>query len=319
VAARRMALSFDEKSFVWINGRVVRYSEAATQVSAHALHYGTGVFEGIRCYETAEGTALFRMDAHMDRLFASAAVYGMAMPYTREELTEAACEVIRKNGFTSCYVRPVCYLGTNTLGIGAQCPTEAAIIAVPDLGKVSDDARTHGLRLMISSWTKIDRKMLPSTAKACGQYLNSRLATQEAASRGYDEALLLNADGKVAEAAVANVFFVKDGVVHTNDESSSILLGITRDTAIQLAQRLGLRVRIGEISLKALHEGDEVFLTGTAKEIAAVTEVDDCAIGNGKRGEITRSIQDAFAAATHGKDAEHRHWLQPVTQPQPAH
>jgi branched-chain amino acid aminotransferase len=258
------------------------------------------------------------MDAHMDRLFASAAMYGMAMPYTREELTEASCEVIRRNGFTRCYLRPVCYLGTNTLGIGAKCPSEAAILAVPDLGKITDDARTHGLRLMISSWTKIDRKMLPATAKACGQYLNSRLATQEAASQGYDEALLLNADGNVAEAAVANVFFVKDGVVNTNDESSSILLGITRDTAIQLAQRLGLRVKIGEISVKALHEADEVFLTGTAKEIAAVTEVDGRAVGNGRRGEITQRIQEAFAAATHGKDAEYRRWLHLVTQPQPA-
>lgn len=311
-------MSFDENSFVWMNGRVARHGEASTKISAHVLHYGTGVFEGIRCYETAEGPALFRMDAHMDRLFASAAMYGMAMPYTREELTDAACEIIRKNGFTRCYVRPVCYLGTNTLGIGAKCPTEAAILAVPDLGKITDEARTHGLRLMISSWTKIDRSMLPSTAKACGQYLNSRLATQEAASQGYDEALLLNADGKIAEAAVANVFYVKDGVVHTNDERSSILLGITRDTAMQLTQRLGLRMKIGEISVKALHEADEAFLTGTAKEIVAITEVDGCAIGEGKCGKITEAIQQAFAAATHGKDAEHRHWLHLVAQPQPA-
>jgi branched-chain amino acid aminotransferase len=255
------------------------------------------------------------MDAHMDRLFASAGVYGIAMPYTREELTEAACEVIQKNGFTRCYVRPVCYLGTNTLGIGAKCPTEAAILAVPELGKSTDDAKSRGLRLMISSWTKIDRRMIPSTAKACGQYLNSRLATQEAASHGYDEALLLNADSNVAEAAVANVFVVKDGVVHTNDESSSILLGITRDTAITLAQSIGLPVKIGNISVEALRVADEVFLTGTAKEIVAVSEVHGQVIGNGTRGKITQTIQEAFAAATHGKDAEHRHWLHPVAQP----
>jgi len=312
-------LPFDENSFVWINGGLTRHAEALTQVSAHALHYGTGVFEGIRCYETSEGPALFRMDAHLDRLFASAAVYGMNMPYSREELTEATCEVIRKNGFTRCYVRPVCYLGTKTLGIGAKCPTEVAILAVPDLGNVSNDVRAQGLRLMISSWTKIDRSMLPSTAKASGQYLNSRLASQEAVAQGYDEALLLNAQGNIAEASVANVFLVKDGVVHTNDETSSILLGITRDTAIQLAQELGLPVKIGEISVKQLHEADEVFLTGTAKEIVAVTEVDGCLVADGKRGKVSQRVQEAFAEATSGHDAKHRHWLHLVTQPQPAH
>jgi len=309
-------LAFDENSFVWLNGAVVRHRDALTQVSAHVLHYGTGVFEGIRCYETADGPALFRMDAHVDRLFASAKVYGIAMPYTREELTHATCEVIRKNGFTRCYVRPVAYLGTNTLGIGAQCPTEVAILAVPDLGKVPE---ASGLRLMISSWTKIDRRMIPSTAKACGQYLNSRLATQEAIAQGYDEALLLNAEGKVAEAAVANIFFVKDGVVRTNDETSSILLGITRDTAIKLARSLGLRVEIGEIAVEDLREADEVFLTGTAKEIVAVTEIHGHTIGNGTRGKITKDVQDAFAAATRGEDAKHGHWLHVVSQPQPTH
>ena len=309
-------MAFDENSFVWLNGAVVRHRDALTQVSAHVLHYGTGVFEGIRCYETADGPALFRMDAHVDRLFASAKVYGIAMPYTREELTHATCEVIRKNGFTRCYVRPVAYLGTNTLGIGAQCPTEVAILAVPDLGKVPE---ASGLRLMISSWTKIDRRMIPSTAKACGQYLNSRLATQEAIAQGYDEALLLNAEGKVAEAAVANIFFVKDGVVRTNDETSSILLGITRDTAIKLARSLGLRVEIGEIAVEDLREADEVFLTGTAKEIVAVTEIHGHTIGNGTRGKITKDVQDAFAAATRGEDAKHGHWLHVVSQPQPTH
>jgi branched-chain amino acid aminotransferase len=309
-------LAFDGSSFVWLNGAVVRHRDALTQVSAHVLHYGTGVFEGIRCYETVEGPALFRMDAHVDRLFASAKVYGIAMPYTREELTHATCEVIRKNGFTRCYVRPVAYLGTNTLGIGAQCPTEVAILAVPDLGKVPE---ASGLRLMISSWTKIDRRMIPSTAKACGQYLNSRLATQEAVAQGYDEALLLNGEGRVAEAAVANIFFAKDGVVHTNDETSSILLGITRDSAIKLAQSLGLRVEIGEIAVEDLREADEVFLTGTAKEIVAVAEIHGQTIGNGKRGKITKDIQDAFAAATGGEDAKHSHWLHLVSQPQPTH
>jgi branched-chain amino acid aminotransferase len=316
-------LAFDENSFVWFNGAVVRHRDAVTAVSAHVLHYGTGVFEGIRCYETVDGPALFRMDAHVDRLFASAKVYGIEIPYTREELIEASCEVIRKNGFTRCYVRPVAYLGTNTLGIGAQCPTEVAILAVPDLGKIHGEVKARsgerGLRLMISSWIKIDRRMVPSTAKACGQYLNSRLATQEAVGQGYDEALLLNADGKVAEAAVANIFYVKDGVVHTNDERSSILLGITRDSVVTLAESLGLRVKIGEIAVEDLRQADEVFLTGTAKEVVAVTEIHGHTIGNGTHGKITKGIQDAFAAATRGEDAKHLHWLHLVSQPQPTH
>jgi branched-chain amino acid aminotransferase len=316
-------LAFDENSFVWLNGEVVRHRDAVTEVSAHVLHYGTGVFEGIRCYETVEGPALFRMDAHVDRLFASAKVYGIEIPYTRDELIEATCEIIRKNGFTRCYVRPVAYLGTNTLGIGAQCPTEVAILAVPDLGKMHGEVKAgseeRGLRLMVSSWIKIDRRMVPSTAKACGQYLNSRLATQEAVAQGYDEALLLNADGTVAEAAVANIFFVKNGVVHSNDERSSILLGITRDSAITLAKSLGVRVEIGEIPVEDLRQADEVFLTGTAKEIVAVTEIHGHTIGNGMRGKITKDIQDAFAAATRGEDARHGHWLHLVSQPQPTH
>jgi branched-chain amino acid aminotransferase len=316
-------LAFDENSLVWLNGAVVRHRDAVTEVSAHVLHYGTGVFEGIRCYETQEGPALFRMDAHVDRLFASAKVYGIEMPYTREELTHATCEVIRQNGFTRCYVRPVAYQGTNTLGIGAQCPTEVAILAVSDLGKIHGEVKKgspeRGLRLMISSWIKIDRRMIPSTAKACGQYLNSRLATQEAVAQGYDEALSLNADGKVAEAAVANIFYAKDGVVHTNDERSSILLGITRDSAITLAKSLDLRLEIGQIAVDDLRQADEVFLTGTAKEIVAVTEIHGHTIGNGTRGKITKGIQDAFAAATRGEDAKHRHWLHLVSQPQPTH
>jgi branched-chain amino acid aminotransferase len=316
-------LAFDENSFVWLNGEVVRHRDAVTEVSAHALHYGTGVFEGVRCYETTDGPALFRMDAHVDRLFASAKVYGIEIPYTREQLTHATCEVIRKNGFTRCYVRPVAYLGTNTLGIGAHCPTEVAILAVPDLGKIHGEVNKgsaeRGLRLMISSWIKIDRRMIPSTAKACGQYLNSRLATQEAVAQGYDEALLLNADGKVAEAAVANIFYAKDGVVHTNDERSSILLGITRDSAITLAKSLGVRVEIGEIAVEDLRQADEVFMTGTAKEIAEVTEIHGHTIANGARGRITKDIQDAFAAATRGEDVKHGHWLHLVRQPQPTH
>jgi branched-chain amino acid aminotransferase len=301
--------SFSTATWVWLNGELLPHHKAVTPVSAHGLHYGTGVFEGIRCYDTKNGPALFRMAAHMDRFFASAQVYGLQIPYTREELIDASCEVIRRNGFRSCYLRPLCYLGANSLGISAQCPSEVAIMAVPDLSNSTSALKVSGIRAMISSWVKFDRRMMPTTAKACGQYLNSVLAAREAAAKGFDEALLLNAEGNIAEAAVANVFLVREGMLLTNDESSSILPGITRDSVIELARSLGYEVQIGVLKLAELVCADEIFLTGTAREVVPVRELEGHPIGSGKRGPITEAIQEAFDAATHGDNACYRHWL----------
>ncbi|MBS1852029.1 MAG: branched-chain amino acid transaminase [Acidobacteria bacterium] len=312
-------MASESPKWTWLNGKMLRRDDALTNVWAHGLHYGTGVFEGIRSYDTAEGPAIFRMDAHLDRLFASAAVYGIPMPYSRELLTEATHEVIRRNGWPDCYLRPICFLGTNTLGIRAECPPEVAILAVPALRHGTAEEMTRGIRTTISQWLKFDTRAIPSTAKAAGQYLNSVLAARDAAARGFDDAFLLNAQGNIAEASVSNVFFIRDGVVYTNDEKSSILLGITRDSVIQIARALGYEVRIGDIRREDLMRAEEIFLTGTATEILPVREIDGTIVGRGSRGPITERIYDTFVAAARGKDARFRHWLDFVPQLQTAH
>lgn len=307
-------MPFSQNSWVWLNGKILRHAEGTTPVSAHGLHYGTGVFEGIRCYDTADGPALFRMKEHLERFYASAKVYGIEIPYGLEELTQATCEVIEKNGFTSCYVRPVCYLGSESLGISARCPSEVAILAVPDLSQSTKHLKKMGLRATVSSWMKFDRRMMPTTAKACGQYLNSVIAAREAASKGFDEAVLLNMEGNIAEATVANIFVVKNGELLTNDETSSILLGITRDSVIQLARSLDYNVRIGSIKPEDVRCADEVFFTGTAREVIPLRELDGAIIGSGACGTMTEKIQNAFEAVTRGENANYRHWLHFLAQ-----
>lgn len=307
-------VSFREDSWVWLNGTLRRHRDSTTAVSAHGLHYGTGVFEGVRCYDTVQGPALFRMQEHMERFFASALVYGIAIPYSLETLIAATCEVIRRNEFKSCYVRPLGYLGTNSLGISAPCPTEVAILTVPDLSNSTRALKSSGIRAMTSSWIKFDRRMMPTTAKASGQYLNSVLAAREAAAKGFEEAILLNVDGHVAEATVANLFIVRAGVLHTNDESSSILPGITRDSVITIARALGYEVQIGILRPADLRSADEFFLTGTAREVVPVRELDGHAIGCGTLGPVTEKIQKAFEGVTHGENAGFHHWLHYLNQ-----
>jgi len=302
-------ISFRPESWVWLNGQFLRHNESVTPVSAHGLHYGTGVFEGVRCYDTSKGPALFRMNEHMDRFFASAAVYGFAIPFTTDALVKATCELILKNGFENCYVRPLCYLGTNSLGISSACPSEITILTVPDLSSSTKSLKASGIRALTSSWIKFDRRMMPTTAKACGQYLNSVLASRDAAAKGFDEAILLNMDGNVAEATVANIFVVRNGILRTNDESSSILPGITRDSVIQLARSLGYEVQIGILRPEDLLSAEELFLTGTAREVVPVRELDGTVIGSGTRGPVTEKIQAAFDCVTRGKDSRFAQWL----------
>lgn len=305
---------FEKTKWVWINGEIVPWDNATAHVSTHALHYGTGVFEGIRSYPTDGGPAVFRLTAHLDRLFASAEVYDIDIPYSRVELAGAICEVIGRNEFTNCYIRPICYFGSDSLGIRARCPVETVILTWPDMGHIQPESRDKGLRVTISPWVKFHSKMMPTTAKACGQYLNSRLAVTDALRRGYDEALLLNADGNLAEAAVENIFLVKDGVVITNDESSSVLLGITRDSVITIARDLGYPVEIRIVSVEDLLSADEAFLTGTASEVVSIREVDETPIGRFGRGPITKHIQHVFSSVTCGKDQHYASWIYPITR-----
>jgi len=303
-------MSFDQSKWVWRNGSVIPWEEATTHVSAHALHYGSGVFEGMRCYETADGPAIFRLGEHLDRLYKSAALHLMSIPYTRDELTEAISEVIERNDFKSCYVRPLVYYGTSSLGLHpAKCPVEVVILVWPWAAYLGAEGLERGVRVTISSWTKFHSEMMPTTAKACGQYINSILAVREAVSHGFDEALLLDIDGNIAEGSGENLFIVRNGRLITNDERNSILLGITRDAVIQIARDLGYTVEIGPIAPDDLLTADEAFFTGTAAEVTPIREVDGTFINGGERGAITKSIQSVFFSATSGRHERYRDWL----------
>jgi branched-chain amino acid aminotransferase len=300
-----------------MNGELIPWSDATTHVSAHALHYGSGVFEGMRCYETTKGPAVFRLDAHLDRLYASAEVYGLAIPYTQAELTNAVCEVVRLNGFRSCYVRPLCYLGSRSLGVHpGNCPVEVVILAWPWAPYLGAEGLQQGVRVTVSPWRKFQSRMMPTTAKACGQYLNSMLAVRDAISRGFAEALLLDGDGNLAEGSGENLFLVRAGQLLTNDERHSILLGITRDAILRIAQDLGYSVEIRALQLDDMLSADEAFFTGTAAEVTPIREVDGTAIGRNTPGPVTEEIQRVFFAATSGNDDRYKDWLYPV-HPQP--
>src|SRR6185503_20170982 len=303
-------MTFDQSKWVWRNGTIIPWRDATTHVSSHALHYGSGVFEGMRCYETADGPAIFRLDEHLDRLYQSAAVHGMPIPYQREELSEAICELIERNGFKSCYVRPLCYYGSSSLGLHpAKCPVEVVILVWPWAPYLGAEGLEQGVRITVSPWKKFHSDMMPTTAKACGQYINSILAVREAVSRGFDEALLLDVDGNIAEGSGENLFVVRQGQVFTNDEHDSILLGITRDAVIRLARDLGYQVNVGHVPLNDLLTADEAFFTGTAAEVTPIREVDGTIINGGRRGPVTEAIQNAFFAATSGRDDRYRDWL----------
>jgi len=302
-------MSFAHTRWVWLNGRMVGWSEAQIHSSAHGLHYGTGVFEGTRSYATDRGPAIFRLDAHLDRLFASAQVYGMEIPFTKEELREATRAIVSRNGFGDSYLRHLCFLDSGSLGIRARCPVGVVIVAFPWEPVYSAITLEQGIRVTVSPWQKFSSAMMPTTAKASGQYLNSRLAVTEAAKRGFDDAILLDVNGNIAEASVANVFLVRDGRLVTNDEQSSILRGITRDSVIELAHDFGYEVEINRMRVGDLLAADEAFLTGTASEIVPLRELDGKTIGTGSRGAVTALLQEAYRAVTSGQDARHEEWL----------
>ena len=306
-------MSFDDSKWVWMNGRAIPWQNATTHVSAHALHYGSGVFEGIRCYETTDGAAVFRLDAHLDRLYSSAEIYGITIPYTREVLAGGINEIVRLNNFRSCYVRPICYLGSGSLAVHpGNNPVEVVILAWPWAPYLGVEGLKHGVRVTVSPWRKFQSRMMPTTAKACGQYLNSMLAVRDAVSRGYAEALLLDAEGHLAEGSGENLFIVRDGKLLTNDESHSILLGITREAVIKIAIDLGYQVEIRALDLEDLVSADEAFFTGTAAEVTPIREVDETVIGKRTPGFVTEEIQRVSFAATSGEDRRYNDWLHPI-------
>jgi len=306
-------MGFEQARWVWMNGSIVPWKEATLHVSAHTLHYGDGVFEGIRCYDTPLGPSVFRLREHLERLLASSAWFDIKIPYSLQELEGATCELIQRNEFRSCYVRPICYRGSHTLHVNpGKCPVEFAILTWPwdpFLGAEGEDA---GVRICVSPWRKIDQKTVPTTAKTCGQYVNSILAVQDAQRRGYDEALLLDLNGEITEGSGENIFVVKDGRIITNDSRHSILLGITRESVLEIAKDLGYTTEIKALVLDDLYGADEAFFTGTAVEVAAIREVEDRRIGRSVPGPVTKKIQAAYQSAVLGRNAKYSRWLHPV-------
>ena len=305
-----------QADLIWMNGDFVPWDEAKVHVLTHGLHYGTGVFEGVRCYDTEIGPAVFRHPEHLDRLRKSAELYYMELPYSLEELRTATKELIARNGLRSCYIRPLVFRGYGTMGLfPLEAPVDVAI-AVWEWGSyLGDEGKRNGVRAKVSSWRRISPDSLIPHAKASGQYLNSVLAKIEVHKAGYEEAILLDDHGHVNEGSGENIFVVRDGVIHTPPQTASILDGINRRSAIQIARDLGFEVVERDIARAELYLADEVYVTGTAAELTPVREIDDHRIGDGRPGEITRAVQTAFEDALHGRTERYREWLDPIEVP----
>jgi branched-chain amino acid aminotransferase len=302
---------------IWMNGEFVAWEDAKVHVLTHAMHYGTAVFEGIRAYDTERGTAIFRHQDHLDRLEKSAALYYMDLPFSKEELREATHELIGRNGFKSCYIRPLVYRGHGPMGLDPlDNPVEAMVAVWEWAAYLGEEGKRDGVRAMVSSWRRISPDSLIPHSKASGQYLNSVLAKIQSKKAGYDEAILLDSRGTVCEGSGENVFVVNDGVIATPGHSASILDGINRKSAITIAQDLGFEVDVRDVARSELALADEVFLTGTAAELVPVREIDEIEIG--PPGPVTRQIQQVFDDALHGRDERYAQWLDVVPVPSKA-
>jgi branched-chain amino acid aminotransferase len=307
------SVAADGTKSIWWNGKLVPYADAKTHVLSHALHYGTGVFEGIRAYRTPKGLAIFRLKEHLERLLHSAKAYKIPMTHTVEVLTEACRTVVKDNGLDECYLRPLAFVGHGPMGVYARAnPTEVVIAAYPWGAYLGADALEKGIKVTVSSWTRLHHASFPTTAKGSGQYLNSVLAVREAREKGFEEALLLDRNGNVSEGSGENLFLVKNGVLATPGIESSILPGITRDSVLTLAREAGVATEVRPITRGELIGADELFFTGTAAEVSPIREVDGYVVGRGSRGPITERIQKAFFAAVRGETAAKSAWLTPV-------
>ena len=299
----------DRDGVIWYDGKMVNWRDATTHVLTHTLHYGMGVFEGVRAYKTDKGTAIFRLKEHTDRLFRSAHILGMKMPYTKEEITEAQKAAVRENNLESAYMRPMAFYGAEAMGISAKTLSTHVIVAAWKWGAyMGQDALDNGIRVKTSSFSRHHVNITMCKAKANGNYMNSILAHQEAAQDGYQEALLLDVDGFVAEGSGENIFIVRNGKLYTPDLTSA-LEGITRDTIVQLATELGIPVIEKRITRDEVYGADEAFFTGTAAEVTPIRELDNRAIGAGTAGPITKQLQTLYFDVVTGKSAKHAHWL----------
>ena len=301
-----------ETEKIWMNGELVDWADAKVHVGVHGLHYGSGVFEGIRCYDTPKGPAVFRLGEHLQRLHNSARLLHMQIPYSVDELKDATNELLGANGLDECYIRPIAFYGYGQLGVAARGnPVETVLMSWPWGSYLGEEGLTNGIRAKISSWQRIPPNVVPHVSKATGVYLNSLLAVTEANNAGYDEAILLTPEGTVADGSGENIFVVRDGVIYTPDLASGILPGITRDTVTQIAQDLGHTVLEKALIRSDLYLADEVFMTGTAAEVTPLRSVDDHEIGV---GEITMAIQKAYLDTVRGKSERWSQWLDHVPQ-----
>ena len=304
----------EKAELIWMNGDFVPWDDAKVHVLSHGLHYGTGVFEGIRAYETERGPAVFRHREHLDRLEQSAGLYYMELPFSTDELRNATLELIRRTGLPSCYIRPLAFRGYGEMGLYApDAPVDVMIAVWPWGAYLGEEGKRKGIRAKVSSWRQISHLSLIPHAKASGQYLNSILAKTESVKAGYDEAILLDDQGFVSEGSGENIFVVKDGVLTTPPHTSGILDGITRLSGVQIATDLGYRVENRHVARAELYMADEIFLTGTAAELVPVREIDDHDLG--EPGEITRVVQAKFEDALHGRAQEYAEWLDLVSEP----
>jgi branched-chain amino acid aminotransferase len=298
---------------IWMDGELIPWEQATVHVATHALHYGSSVFEGIRAYATEKGPAIFCLDPHVDRLFNSAKVYRMELPYTREEIVRAISDTIKVNGHQACYIRPLAFRGVNTLGVNPQtCPVQVVIITMEWGAYLGPEAIEQGVDVGVSSWGRMAPNTFPAAAKIGGQYVNSQLIVMEAARHGYVEGIALDASGFVSEGSGENIFVVTNGRILTPPLSSSILQGITRQCVMTLANDLGYPVREERIPRELLYMADEVFFTGTAAEITPIRSIDGISIGIGRRGPITAALQNEFFGITGGQIPDRHGWLTPV-------
>jgi branched-chain amino acid aminotransferase len=299
----------DRDGFIWFDGKLVPWREAQIHVLTHSLHYGLSVFEGERAYKTDKGPAIFRLKEHTDRLFNSAHIYRMNMPYTREQIMEACCEVVRANNLDSCYIRPIAFYGSEKMGVSPKgAATHVAIAAWPWGAYLGEEGLQKGIRVKTSSYARHHVNVTMARAKFAATYANSILANTEAIQDGYDEALLLDVDGFVAEGAGENVFVIKDGCIY-EPEIASALVGITRSTIISLAREMGLEVVSKRLTRDDIYIADECFFTGTAAEVTPVRELDNRTIGSGSRGPITEELQKRYFDVVYGRNEKYEHWL----------
>ena len=305
-----MAQQYPE--WIWQNGAIKPWAEATTHVMSHALHYGSSVFEGIRSYATPDGAAIFRLTDHLTRLFHSAKIYDMALPYTRDQIAAACREVVRKNGLTAAYLRPVAWRGLGGFGLSAETPIDVAVAAWPMGPYLGPEALETGITACVSSWQRFAPNTIPAGAKAGGNYLSGQLIAREARRMGFGEGIALASTGLLSEGAGENIFLVFDGALHTTPASASILTGITRHSLITLAREDGIEVVERDLPREYLYLADEIFMCGTAAEVTPICAIDSKQVGNGEGGPVTRKIQDLFFGLFDGRTEDKWGWLEPL-------